>query len=134
MEWYGMEWNETEWNGMEGKGKEWCVWNGMKSFAQTDARSSQIGTPLPPKSALEVPRGIQIRFREHFEQQVGLPWPVWAAIGTLRAPILTLLGFILELPGIILMPWGKVLGAPSVHFESPGAPHGHFFLIWQRFC
>ena len=23
--------------------------------------------------------------------------------------------------------------APSLHFESPGAPHGHFFWIWQRF-
>ena len=62
--------------------------------------SFPIGTPGLPKPVPEAPRDSKIRVREHFEQQVGLPWPIWAAIG----PILALLGFILEHPGIILVP------------------------------
>ena len=55
--------------------------------------------PIP-----EAFKDTKIRVREHFEQQVGLPWPIWAAIG----PILALLGFILEYPGIILVPWEPI--------------------------
>ena len=40
--------------------------------------------------------------------------------GTLKAQ--------LELSGIILVPWGMVLAAPGLHFESPGALQGHFFF------
>ena len=45
--------------------------------------SFPIGDPGFPKPVPEAPRDSQIRVREHFEQQVGLPWPIWAAIGTL---------------------------------------------------
>ena len=76
---------------------------------------------------------MRIRFREHFEQQVGLPWPIWTAIGTLRGTILALMGSILELQGVTLGLWEIIWGALGFHFERPGTPHGHFFLIWHRF-
>ena len=43
-------------------------------------------------------------------------------------------GLILGLQGAILALWEIILGALGFHFERPGTPHGHFFLIWQRFC
>ena len=82
MEWIGLEWKwrsemEMEWNGME-------EWNEQKSFAQNScSRSSQIRAPGFSKSVTEAPMGTLLRFWEHFEQQVGRPWPVWAAIGAL---------------------------------------------------
>ena len=44
------------------------------------------------------------------------------------------LGLILDLPGIILVPWRAVLGGPGLHFEGPGAPHGHFFGCGSDFA
>ena len=64
-----------EWNRM--------AWNETARMLKKDARSSQIGALGPPKSIPEAPRGTHIRFREHFEQQVELPWLIWAAIGAL---------------------------------------------------
>ena len=80
--WNGIEWNGTQCNGMERNGMEWngTEWNRLLKI---DARSSQIGAPGPPESAPEAARGGQSRFRDHFEQQVELPWPIWAAIWTL---------------------------------------------------
>ena len=90
MEWNGTEWSGTEWSGMEWNEAAWggtvCMeWNGMgwNCLFKIDVRSSLRGAPGFPKSVQEAPRSIQIRCREHFEQQVGLPWPVWATIGTL---------------------------------------------------
>ena len=48
--------------------------------------------------------------------------------------ILAPLGFILDLPGIILVPWEAVLGGPGFHFEGPGALHGSIFSISFQFC
>lgn len=82
MEWKGMECHGMEWNGMNGMERNGMEWNGVHGLESFSQKCSQIGAPGPPKSIPEVPRGTQIRFRAHFEQQVGLPWPVWAAIGT----------------------------------------------------
>ena len=80
MEWNGVEWSGVEWNGVEWNGLEWnrlewkwkwkWKWNGLLKI---DARSSQIEALGPPKSVPEATRGIQVRLREPFEQQVGLP-------------------------------------------------------------
>ena len=89
----------------------------MESYAQNGTEchllkiaigSFPIGTPELPKPVPEAPRDSKIRVREHFEQQVGLPWPIWAAIGTLEGSILALLGLILDLPGIIVVLGGVV--------------------------
>ena len=65
----------------------------MESYAQNGmechllfkiaTRSFQTGAPGLPKPVPEAPRDSKIRVGEHFEQQVGLPWPIWAAIGAL---------------------------------------------------
>ena len=59
MEWKGMEWNGMEWNGVEWNGIVCMEWNGMEWY-EIDAKSSQIGTPGPPKSVPEAPGDIKI--------------------------------------------------------------------------
>ena len=103
-------------------------------MSKIDARSSQIGTPGPPKSVPEAPRGTQIRFWEHLEQQVGLPWPIWAAIGTLGGPIWAFLGLNLELGELVLLPRWTISGAKGRHFEGPRAPRGSILSILQQIC
>ena len=99
-----------------------------------DARSSQIGTPGPPKSVPEAPRGTQIRFWEHLEQQVGLPWPIWAAIGTLGGPIWAFLGLNLELRGFICWPDGPFWVPRASILRFPGHPEAAFCQFYSKFA
>ena len=83
----------------------------MESYAQNGTEchlllkiaigSFPIRTSEFPKPVPEASRDSKIRVREHFEQQVGLPWPIWAAIGTLEGSILAL--------------WGLIFGSPGIH-------------------
>ena len=72
MEWIGMEWNGVH-------GIEWheivCS-KLMLDPPKSEPRCLQ-------KSVAEPPMGTKIRFWEHLELQIGLPWTIWAAIGTL---------------------------------------------------
>ena len=85
MERNGMQCNGMEWNGMEWKGIKWCAWNetGWNPLLKICAGSSQIGARGLPKSVPRAPRGVQSGFQNRFEQQVELPWPIWATTGTL---------------------------------------------------
>ena len=73
--------------------------------------------------------GTQIRFREHLELQIGLPWTIWTAIGTLGGPILALVALNFDRRGLILVPGETVLGAPGLHFKGPGAPCGSILSV-----
>ena len=100
-----MQYNHVQWNG-----KESYAHNGLEChlLPKMATRSFQIVAPGLPKSVPEAPRDSKIRVGEHFEQQVGLPWPIWAAIGTHEGSILTFLGLILDLPGFIVVLGGDV--------------------------
>ena len=87
-----------------------------------------------PKSVLEASRGNQIQFREHLEQQVGLPWPIWAAIGTLGGPIWAFLGLNLELRGFICWPDGAFWVPRASILRVPARPEAIFFWIQQQIC
>ena len=92
----------------------------MESYAQNGTEchlllkivigSFPIRTSEFPKPVPEASRDSKIRVREHFEQQVGLPWPIWAAIGTLEGSILALLGLIFGSPGVHCGARGRCLG------------------------
>ena len=92
----------------------------MESYAQNGTEchlllkiaigSFPIRTSEFPKPVPEASRDSKIRVREHFEQQVGLPWPIWAAIGTLEGSILALWGLIFGSPGIHCGARGRCLG------------------------
>ena len=122
MEWKGMGWNGMqlsvmaymEWNGMEWNGMEWNEI--VCSKLMLDPPKSEPGLP---KSVPEAPRDSKIRVREHFEQQVDLPWPIWAAIGTLEGSILAL--------------WGLIFGSPGIHCGARGRCWGHSWGFHLRF-
>ena len=97
---------------------------GWESCCSVDARTSKIGVMSPPKSVPEAPGSIKNRFQKHSEQQVELPWSIWAPILTVGELILVLLDLLLELMGFILAPQETISGTPGLHFEGPRAPHG----------
>ena len=80
-----IEWNTMQCNRVQRNGMESYAQNGMEChpWLKIATGSFPIGTPGLPKPVPEAPRDSKIRVGEHFEQQVGLPWPIWAAIGAL---------------------------------------------------
>ena len=108
-----MQCNRVQRNGLES-----CAQNGTEChlLLKIAIGSFPIGTPELPKPVPEAPRDSKIRVREHFEQQVGLPWPIWAAIGTLEGSILALWGLIFGSPGIHCGAQGRCLG---FHLKFP---------------
>ena len=113
----------------------------MESYAQNGTESHlllkitigsfPIGTPELPKPVPEAPRDSKIRVREHFEQQVGLPWPIWAAIGTLEGSIWALWGLIFGSPGIHCGAQGRCLG---FHLKFPARYMATLFDLAAMFA
>ena len=102
---------------------------GSETRCSVDVKSSKTGARSPPKSFPEAPGGIKHHCQEHREQQVGPPGSSRALILTLGGPIWAFLDLNWEPRRVNLVPRGAVLGAPGLHIEGPGAPHGSILSI-----
>ena len=96
------------------------------------------GVKARPASALHLSGGVTTGIIDHeaIAMRPGRhrattlsPWATWAAILTLRKPILALLTLILELLERILVPLDAGLDAAGLHFEGPGTPQGDIFWV-----
>ena len=82
---------------------------------------------------MEAPEATRFFSHEHLQQQVGLPWSVFAASLTLQGLIRAVLGFILGGWGSNLVSYAAVLGVAGVQIEVPLAFNGHCSPTQRQF-